>query len=50
VGGDGVAAGELERLIDAYTDIVWNTLHAPVLGNPGAKRGTPRNRQGKRAA
>lgn len=31
------AAGdnELVRLIDAYTDIVWNTLYAPATGSPG---------------
>jgi hypothetical protein len=23
---------ELERLIDAYTGIVWNTLYAPMRG------------------
>src|SRR5206468_990261 len=29
---------QLERLVDAYTDIVWNTLYAPVLGAGGAGR------------
>jgi TetR/AcrR family transcriptional regulator, ethionamide resistance regulator len=34
---------ELERLVDAYTDIVWNTLYAPVLERRKPKRAGARS-------
>ena len=42
---------QLERLVDAYADIVWNTLYAPVLdAGRGAKGSDGRTRSSKRAA
>src|SRR3954447_4796069 len=41
---------QLERLVDAYADIVWNTLYAPVLDARAAKGSDGRTRAAKRAA
>lgn len=43
----GASDEEFERLIDAYTDIIWNTLYAPALGPKSTKAGGRRARNAR---